>query len=1212
MAFEKVDQAVPNFPELERKILKLWREKKVFDRSLEESQGKPEFIFYEGPPTANGLPHNGHVLTRVVKDLFPRYRTMRGYHVERRAGWDTHGLPVEVEVEKELRIQGKEAIVKYGVEPFVRRCLESVFRYTKEWEHLTERIGFWVDLNKAYVTYHKSYVESVWWALSELFKKGLLYKGHKVVWWWAQGGTALSSGEVGNAYKDVDDPSVFVRFPLAGEDASLVVWTTTPWTLPSNMFAAVHGEIDYVYARDEETKQTLVLAAGLLASVEEKLKRKLAVEKTVKGAELIGKRYLPPFDTYAKDLAEGDTRYFRVVAGDKSTSGTPQWFVTLDSGTGVVHLAPAFGEDDWKVWRNEKKARPDIEMFCAVRPDGGLNERLASLSLEGTWVKDADPALIRYLKERGVLVHQETLRHPYPFCWRSDKDPLIQYARDAWFIKTTAKIDDAIENNRHITWSPEHIKDGRFGDFLAGNVDWALSRERFWGTPLNIWVCDACGHMDAPASVAEIEQKNPNAFAAFKASLAADPSLSEHLMVHKPWIDAVTFPCDKCKTEAAPGTMKRVPEVIDCWFDSGCMPFAQLGYPHVKGSKEQFKQAFPADFISEAIDQTRGWFYSLLMVSTLLFEKRALPHPYKRCIVLGHVLDKSGKKESKSSGNYTPPDLIMDAVKMDFAVIEGAKAPGEGEALIGPDDLDGLDIKEGETVLLHGAAEKRRAVLKIDKKLKRRVIVLSEADRSALGLVLTSADVKPNEVPHLAKEKRVAVEVEGIPSPGADAFRWFFFASNPPWNSTRHSLSNVRSLQKELPIKLRSVYSFFVTYSNIDDFNPEKDEKSKRAVKDRPILDRWILSELEMTKRTVTLHMDEFRSYEAALALSVFVEGLSNWYVRRSRDRFWAEGRGQDKLDAYWTLYQCLRDFSLMVAPFLPFASEDMYQNLVVKQHGTGLPDSVHLRSYPTGDASRIDEQLSKEMAVVRELVSLGLQVRASNKLKTRQPLGEAQVVLADPALEAALQPYLAVMADELNVLGVKLSKRADDFVVWKVKPNFQALGKRLGPKMKATSAAIVAAEPQKLKTQLDTEGSVSFTIDGEEVVLSKDDLVIAVEAKEGFAAAGSVSGVMVLDTKLTDALLEEGLFREVLSKVQAQRKDMKLDFAARIHLGLNAGEKVLAACRARLATLKEETLAVEVKLGDGVGGVKKEVSCEGEAVEIDIRDVGTGRPSLS
>jgi isoleucyl-tRNA synthetase len=614
------------------------------------------------------------------------------------------------------------------------------------------------------------------------------------------------------------------------------------------------------------------------------------------------------------------------------------------------------------------------------------------------------------------------------------------------------------------------------------------------------------------------------------------------------------------------------------------------------------------------------------MISTLLFEKQSNAHPYKRCIVLGHVLDKSGKKESKSSGNYTPPDLIIDAVKMDFAVVAGPDGPvaqvahatskpqrelgpPKGEAQIGPDDLDGLDVQDGTTVLLRSSADASataRVKLKTNKKLKRRVLVLSEADRKTLGVELGSYDVKPNEVPNLANNLRVSVEVEGIPAPGADAFRWFFYASNPPWNSTRHSLSNVRGLQKELPIKLRSVYSFFVTYANIDDFSPVKDEKHKRPIKDRPLLDRWILSELEMTKRTVAMHMDEFRSYEASQALSAFVEGLSNWYVRRSRERFWAEGRGTDKLDAYWTLYQCLRDFSLMIAPFLPFAAEDMYQNLCVKPYdGTGLPDSVHLRSYPTGDASRIDEQLSKEMAIVRELVSLGLQVRASNKLKTRQPLAEAQIVLADPSMEAHLTSYLPVMADELNVVQVKFSKRADDFVSWKVKPNFQTLGKRLGPKMKATQAAVLAAEPQALKSALDTKGSVSFTIDGEEVALSKEDLVIAVEAKEGFAAAGSGVGVVVLDTKLTPALIEEGLFREVLSKVQAQRKDMKLDFAARIHLGISGSEKVLAACKARIATLKEETLAVDVRIGESVGGVKKEAAAEGESIEIDIKDIG-------
>ena len=1206
MAFEKVDQAVPNFPELEHRILELWKARDVFHRSLEESRGKPEFVFYEGPPTANGLPHNGHVLTRVIKDLFPRYMTMRGYHVERRAGWDTHGLPVEVEVEKELRISGKEAIINYGVDAFSRRCLESVFRYTAEWEHLTERIGFWVDLDKAYVTFHKSYVESVWWALSKLFEKKLLYRGHKVVWWWAQGGTALSAGEVGNAYKTVDDPSAYVRFPLVDEDAALVVWTTTPWTLPSNMFAAVHADFDYAYVRDAEVAQTLVLAEALVPTLAEKLGRTLTVLSTVKGSALIGKRYQPPFDTYARDVSPSDDRYWRVVPGDRAATGTPQWFVNLESGTGVVHMAPAFGEDDWKVWRNEKQRRPDVDLFCAVRPDGKFNERLAELGLEGVWVKDADKRLAQDLERRGLLVHLETYRHEYPFCWRSDSDPLIQYARDAWFISTTSKIDKVIENNQRVTWAPEHVKNGRFGDFLDNNVDWALSRERFWGTPLNIWVCQACENMAAPASCKEIEARNPRAFAHFEQARVEDPTISEHLAVHKPWIDQVTFPCEKCG-----GEMRRVPEVIDVWFDSGCMPFAQLGYPHLPGSKEAFERSFPADFISEAIDQTRGWFYSLMMISNLVFDKAKAPHPYKRCIVLGHVLDKVGKKESKSSGNYTPPEVIMDAVRMEFAPVgldapyaKGMAAPAAGEAWIGREDLEGLDLNEGASVVLYrkgGAGPKLALKLKVGKKLPRRVLILADADRTALGLELARPDVMPAEVPKLSPERRVMLEYEGVPAPGADAFRWFFYASNPPWNNTRHGLSNVRSMQKELPIKLRSVYSFFVTYANIDAFDPVKDEAAKTPVKKRPLLDRWLLSELERTKQQVVSFMDDFQSYEATRVLSDFVEGLSNWYVRRSRERFWAEGRGQDKLDAYWTLYQCLRDLSLLLAPFLPFAAEDMYQNLVVKQYGEGHPNSVHLRLYPTGDASRIDEALSRDMQEVRELVSLGLQVRASNKLKTRQPLAEVEVVLADPARKAALEVYADIMREELNVLAVRLVERADEFVTYKVKPNFQSLGKRLGGKMKATQAAIGAASPDALKRDLDARGEVSLMVGGEEVVLSRKDLVIAVEAKEGFAAASAPIGVVVLNTTLTEALIVDGLFREILSKVQARRKDLQLDFAARIRLALRGSERLLEVARSRAEALKRETLATELVLGGSVGGEAQEVQIEGEPLALEV-----------
>ncbi len=1214
MAFSKVDQAVPNFPVLEERILQIWKARDVFNRSLAESRDKPDFVFYEGPPTANGLPHNGHVLTRVIKDLFPRYMTMRGYHVERRAGWDTHGLPVEVEVEKDLRIRGKDAILEYGVDRFAQKCLESVFKYTEEWEHLTERIGFWVDLDKAYVTFHKSYVESVWWALSKLFEKGLLYKGHKVVWWWAQGGTALSAGEVGNSYRTVQDPSAYVRFPLVGEDASLVVWTTTPWTLPSNMFAAVHPDFDYAYVKDGD--ETIVVAAELVATLAEKTGRELTVEKTVKGAELIGKRYTPPFDCYTKDHDPSSGRYWRVVGGDRSQGGTPQWFVTLDAGTGIVHLAPAFGDDDWRVWRNEKMKDDAIEMFCAVRENGQLDERLAGLGLEGTWVKDADKALLKDLDARGVLFHREVYEHDYPFAERADNDPLIQYARDAWFIRTTAKIDNVIENNQEVKWSPEHVRDGRFGDFLAGNVDWALSRERFWGTPLNIWVCEGCGAMEAPDSCAAIEKRNPEAFAAFAEAKAKDPSLSEHLIVHKPWIDAVTFGCKKCDA-----TMRRVPEVIDCWFDSGCMPFAQLGYPHVKGSKEEFERAFPADFISEAIDQTRGWFYSLMMISNLIFEGRESPHPYKRCIVLGLVLDRDGKKESKSKGNYTPPEVILDHVRMQFASVpldvpyaEGFAAPKPGTAWIGREDLEGLDLKEGTVVSLYrtAAPDVRRDVKLMVHKVKkglapekqtlpRRVLVLAEEDRAALSLEYGPVDVKPKEVPELPEDQRVMAEYAEMPAPGADAFRWFFYASNPPWNNTRHSLSNVRTLQKELPIKLRNVYSFFVTYANIDAFDPVADEKMKRPIEERALLDRWILSELEKTKMAVVERMDEYASYEATQLLTEFVEGLSNWYVRRSRERFWAEGRRQDKLDAYWTLYQCLRDLSLMLAPFLPFASEDMYQNLVVGPYGEGLPDSVHLRLYPTGDASRIDEALSAAMKEVRELVSLGLQVRAKEKLKTRQPLAEAKVVLSDPDRADAIRPYLPIMEEELNVVCVTLLDRADDLVSYVVKPNFQALGRRLGPKMKAAQKAIQAADADGLQRALDASGEVTLDVDGSDIAFTSEDLLVTVEAKEGFAAASSAAGVVVLDTTLTDALIDDGRFREVLSRIQARRKDLKLDFAARIKLGLKGSDAILNLCSARKERLEKETLTSELSIGETLGGDSIDVKIDGEPLTIDM-----------
>ncbi|MGA7119447.1 MAG: isoleucine--tRNA ligase, partial [Polyangiaceae bacterium] len=970
-----------DFPAEEREVLRFWRGARIFEKTLSKPAPRGTFIFYEGPPTANGMPHNGHVLTRVIKDLFPRYKTMRGWSVPRKAGWDTHGLPVEVEVEKELRIHGKAAIEAYGVEPFVKKCLESVFRYTREWEELTERVAFWVDLGDAYVTYHRSYVESVWWALSQLFEKGLLYQGHKVVWWWAQGGTALSSGEVGQGYKTVDDPSVYVAFPVVGEDnLSLLVWTTTPWTLPSNMFAAVHADFDYVVARAKDGRRYIV-AKALVEPIEKKI-GELAVEREMKGAELAGLEYTPPFDLF------GEAKRPPRPAAERST-GASYWrvlsanFVTLDAGTGIVHIAPAFGEDDHALFMREQTRlsrpgeAPALELFCAVKPDGTFIDRFDRYA--GRWVKDCDKEIQHDLKDAGLLVFAESYRHDYPFCWRADTDPLIQYARPAWYIRTTAVIDRAIANSRAIHWIPDHIKEGRFGDFLANNVDWALSRERWWGTPLNVWMCDRePEHMDAPASVAEIETRNPRAFEHFHAARRIDETLSEHLIVHKPWIDQVTFPCAKC-----PGTMRRVPEVIDCWFDSGCMPFAQWGYPH--RGREQFERTFPADFISEAIDQTRGWFYSLLMISTLVFEAQPVPHPFKTCIVLGHVSDKEGKKESKSKGNYTPPEIILDRVAMEFAVRD--TKPGESSATVAAisrEDLDGMDLPEGAIVRVYRSDDPNGGIelpIVADKRLPRRVVALGQEHRAKLGVLpAESKDIKPFEVPRLPHEERVTIEDPTTPAPGADAFRWFFYASSPPWSSTRHSLSNVRALQKEFAVKLRNVYSFFTIYANIDGFRPGA--QPEMPLSDRPELDRWIRGELAEATRVVTSKMDEYDVFAATQRLVALVDALSNWWVRRSRSRFWRSGWDDDKRSAHETLYTSLVTIAKLTAPFTPYAAEAMYRNLVVGPEVSGARESVHLEDWPAVDEAAIDERLSRKVEVVRGIVSLGLRARMDAKVR--------------------------------------------------------------------------------------------------------------------------------------------------------------------------------------------------------------------------------------
>ncbi len=1201
-AFEKVPSEL-DFPKEEREILAFWKKERIFERSLagirneRDATAAPTFVFYEGPPTANGLPHNGHVLTRVIKDLFPRYKTMRGYRVPRKAGWDTHGLPVEVEVEKELRIHGKAAIEEYGVEPFVRKCIESVFRYTKEWEDLTERVAFWCDLESAYVTYHKSYVESVWWALSKLHEKGLLYQGHKVVWWWAQGGTALSAGEVGQGYKQVDDPSVFVSFPLVDDPTtSLLVWTTTPWTLPSNMYAAVNPTFEYAVVTAQGKKY--IVANGLVEALTKKLACDLTVESTMKGTELVGKEYTPPFDLYAANRKRVKTKdgaeipaYWRIIAAD---------FVLLDA-SGIVHIAPAFGEDDHSAHKKEvaKLADPtSVELFCAVKPDGTFIPELAQYA--GRWVKDCDKEIQAELKERGLLVHAELYRHDYPFCWRADDDPLIQFARPAWYIRTTALIDKAIANNREINWLPDHIKEGRFGDFLANNVDWALSRERYWGTPLNVWICSKdAEHKHAPSSVAEIEKLNPRAFDHFAAAKKADPSLSEHLVVHKPWIDAVTFPCPTCKAE-----MRRVPEVIDCWFDSGCMPFAQWGYPHT--GEREFKESFPADFISEAIDQTRGWFYSLLMISTLVFEEAKLPHPFKTCIVLGHVSDKEGKKESKSKGNYTPPEVILDKVAMEFAVfdrVDGVDAKA-GVAIIGREDLDGLDLQEGATLRLYrvdAPGTTRDVVVQVGKKLRRRVVVLHEAERSALGLVATTtADVKPVEVPRLPATERVMVEDPKSPAPGADAFRWFFYAASPPWSATRHSLSNVRALQKEFAVKLRNVYSFFTIYANIDGFDPAK--RSGAPITNE--LDLWINGELAQTTELVTKDLDAYDIYGATQKLIAFVDALSNWYVRRSRARFWRSGWDEDKARAYETLYDALVTIAKLTAPFTPFASERMYQNLVAapaKRAKRDVAASVHLCEFPAA-IGVVDPALSKKVRVVRDLVSLGLQVRTIAKMKVRQPLRAAHVIVADPALLDA--SALAMLKDELNVRETHVygPRDASRFVEYKLKPNFRTLGQKgLGKQaqeLKKKMGAMSSADAAALASQLMDTGKETF----EGVELERADVEIEFISKEGFAAAGDRTGVVVLVTVLDDELRELGFARELLNRVQTMRKEMKLEYTDRIELAILGNDRVKKIVEATRDELSAEVLATKLSTSAApAGATSTEIEVEGEMVTIAI-----------
>ena len=1118
--FEPV-RGQPDFPSIEAGISQFWREQSIYEKSLKQRHGAKRFVFFEGPPTANGMPHPGHCLTRTIKDLYPRYRTMRGELCERKAGWDTHGLPVEVEVCKELGIHSKSDIEAYGVEAFIHRCQESVWRYMQEWETLTERIGFWIDLSEAYATYHQGYVESVWWALSELFNRGLLYQGHKIVWWWPQGGTALSAGEVAQGYREVADPSVYVALPLLDSDGqrtnrNLVVWTTTPWTLPANQFVAVQPDLEYavlqeVSANDRAEASSIaqyIVLTTLAVTFGEKLKKQFTVIEQLSGASLVGRCYQPPFDIYCPAgpsltarLNEGTQQAtaWRVVAGS---------FVTTDTGTGLVHIAPAFGEVDYGVLVHEQGRFADNQgptLINCVAPDGTFTAEFPLCS--GRFVKECDRDIARDLKARGLLVHQEQYLHEYPFCWRAESDALIQYPRSSWFIRTSTIREEMLANNAQINWLPEHIRSGRFGNFLESNVDWALSRERYWGTPLPIWICTDTGNAEAvPSYAALLKKPGVSGAELFDEAKAAHPNLADDLKVHKPYIDAVTY-----DSPFAPGArMKRVTEVIDCWFDSGAMPFAQWGWPH--RGQEEFQTQFPADFISEAIDQTRGWFYSQLAISTLLFGgQKDYPHPFRTCIVLGHMLGEDGTKMSKSKRNYREPTEIFDAY-------------------------------------------------------------------------------------------------------GADALRWFFLAGQPPWTSIRYSERAIRESMPEFLLRFWNVYSFFIIYARIDGFDPAalldvpgtldhvdlQKARGYRPVIDRCELDRWMLSELNATAAAMVERLDRYDHFAAAGMLSGLTDAVSNWFVRRSRDRFWSSGRADagplgnaDKLDAYWTLYETLLLITRLAAPFVPFLTEAIWRNLAVVPFAGSVPESVHLCEYPTGSETLVDGDLVRRMAIVREVSSLGRAARAAEKLKVRQPLLKVEVILAAGAADTAiacedivwLEAHADLVCEELNVKQFEICREPDRYITRSILPDLKKLGPRLGKDLPRVREAIAKADPQALLATLARDKKATLSLaGGGAAVIEQDDVIVRTTAREGWAAAEGASAVVVIASQLTPELIAEGLVRDVVHAVQSQRKSLDLEFTDRIELMFESvSVELRSAIEKHIDYIASETLALSAVCAESV-----------------------------
>ena len=1032
-----------NFVEREKKTEKFWADNQIFEKSIESRKQGPTYTFYDGPPTANGKPHIGHVLTRVIKDMIPRYRTMKGYMVPRKAGWDTHGLPVELEVEKMLGLDGKEQIEQYGLDPFIGHCKESVWKYKGMWEDFSATVGFWADMEHPYVTYHNDFIESEWWALKQIWEKGLLYKGFKIVPYCPRCGTPLSSHEVAQGYKDVKERSAIAKFKVKGEDAYILAWTTTPWTLPSNVALCVHPDETYVKVQMKEDGTVYYMAEALCNTVLGE--GTYEVKETFTGKDLEYKEYEPLFDCAGEICAKQRKKAYFVVCDT---------YVTLTDGTGVVHIAPAFGEDDSKVGR--KYDLPFVQLVDAK------GEMTKETPWPGTFCKKADPLVLKDLDERGLLFSAPNFEHSYPHCWRCDT-PLIYYARESWFIKMTAVKDDLIRNNNTINWIPESIGKGRFGDWLENVQDWGVSRNRYWGTPLNIWECE-CGCQHSIGSIEELKSMSDNC--------------PDDIELHRPFIDAVTIRCPKCGKE-----MHRVPEVIDCWFDSGSMPFAQHHYPFE--NQDLFEQQFPADFISEAVDQTRGWFYSLLAISTLLFNKA----PYKNVIVLGHVQDENGQKMSKSKGNAVDP-------------------------------------------------------------------------------------------------------FEALSTYGADAIRWYFYINSAPWLPNRFHGKAVMEGQRKFMGTLWNTYAFFVLYANIDGFDATKYSLEYDKL---PVMDKWLLSKLNTLVKEVDDNLGNYRIPEAARALQDFVDDMSNWYVRRSRERFWAKGMEQDKINAYMTLYTALVTVSKVAAPMIPFMCEDIYQNLVRNIDKTA-PESVHLCSFPEAQESFIDKELEAYMDEVLKIVVFGRAARNTANIKNRQPIGK-MFVKAERSLP---EFYQEIIEDELNVKSVEFTDDVRAFTSYTFKPQLRTVGPKYGKQLGNIKKALAEIDGNAAMDTLKEKGALTFDFDGEEVVLTEEDLLIDAAQVEGYISEGDNTVMAVLDTNLTPELLEEGFVRELISKIQTMRKEAGFEVMNHIRVFAEGNEKISAVFAAHGEEIKGEVLADEIVTGQ-TGGYSKEWSINGEKVVLGV-----------